>query len=177
MLCAALTKMRVRNDRLNPKLRGGILCQPKKCCCATINQVIAAIIFVNLEEKFHIAVEYKSLTFCPSLHFCCPCTDFVGNLRIVHVCFRDDGESWVSVKIFLALWLDASRPLWRHVHWARSIKLNFWNSTSYDITAHEGFREDWNIPDLTMQGVRLTLKSVSQARKTTNKTTHVFNTS
>ena len=117
--------MRVGNDRLKSKLRGGIFRQPKKSCCATINQVIAAVILVDFEEKFHIAVEYKSLTFCLSLHFCCPCTDFVGNLRVIHACFCDDGETRLSVEIFFALWMDASRPLWWHVYWTRPIKLNF----------------------------------------------------
>ena len=134
--------MRVRNDRLKSKLCGSIFRQPKKGCCATVNQIVAAIILVDFEEKLHIVVEYKSFIFCLSLHFCRPRTDFVGSLRIIHACFRDDGESGISVKIFFALWLDAGRPLWWHIYWARSIKLKIWNSTPDDITAHEGLRDD-----------------------------------
>ena len=103
---AVLTKMRVRNGRLKPEFRGSVFRQPKKSCCATVNQVVAAVILVNLEEKLHIAVDYKSLIFCLSLYFCGPCTDFIGNLRIIHSCFRDDGESRISVKIFFTLWMN-----------------------------------------------------------------------
>ena len=102
--------MGVRNDRVKSKFRGhgSILCQPEKGCCAAVNQVVAAFILVDFEEKLNITVEYKSLIFGLSLHFCRPCTDFVGSLRIIHTCLRDDGESRVSIKIFFALWLDES---------------------------------------------------------------------
>ena len=113
LYCAVLTtKMRVRNARLKSEFRGSILRQPKKGCCDTVNQVVAAVILVDFKEKLHIAVKYKSLLFGLFLHFCHPCKDFVGSLRIVHACICDDRESRVSVEIFLALWLDESRPLW-----------------------------------------------------------------
>jgi hypothetical protein len=98
--------MRVRNDGLKSEFRGSILRQPKKGCCGTVNQVIAAVTLVDFEEKLYISVEYKSLIFGLSLHLCRPSTDFVGSLRIIHVCFCDDGKSRVSVKIFFAFWMD-----------------------------------------------------------------------
>ena len=122
--CTVLTKMRVWNRRLKSEFRGRILRQPEKGLNRTVDQVVAAIILVDFKKKLHISVEYKSLIFCLSLHFRCPCTDFVSSLRIIHVCFRDDGESRVSIKIFFALWLDEGRPLWWHIYWAKTDKFD-----------------------------------------------------
>ena len=75
--CTVLTKMRVWNPRLKSEFRGSIFRQPEKALGRTVDQVVATIILVDFKEKLHISVEYKSLIFCLSLHFCCPCTDFV----------------------------------------------------------------------------------------------------
>jgi hypothetical protein len=54
---------------------------------------------------------------------------------IIHVFFRYDGESRVSVKYSLAtLWMDEKRPLWWHTILGRSISW-IWKSTCYDIPA------------------------------------------
>ena len=72
----------------------------------------------------------------------------------------------MPVKIFLSLWMNEGRPLWWHVYWqAGLIRLKSWLEFQCClIYTHEGFREDWNIPGLTMHGLRSTLKRIKHQK-------------
>jgi hypothetical protein len=121
--------MRWGDNSRNIEIIGVKLIQPELSPCGVVDEVVRAVIIIDLEEEFDIGGKYDIRLRNEPLDRPRPTANFSHYIGVIYISLSHDSRRRMSVEIELPFRMGMCRPLGRKIWWpVHKMTINFHQS-------------------------------------------------